>query len=123
MPIDSVKKHFNFLFDDYGFLLSNDPEENTEWVVVLILGVLQLRFVEDRADIFMDVSFKYTPDAWYELVSVLLLVNKSRGVSEDIRVKNNVGSLQLLLNRYLGELISAANSEDFREVVSELKSI
>jgi hypothetical protein len=123
MPIDSVKKHFNFLFDDYGFVLSNDPEENTEWVVVLILGVLQLRFVEDRADIFMDVSFKYTPDAWYELVSVLLLVNKFRGVSEDIRVKNNVGSLRLLLNRYLRELINAANSEDFREVVSELKSI
>lgn len=123
MLIDSIKKNFRFLFEDYGFVVSNIPDENTDWSVVLILGVLRIRFVEDRANMFMDIAFTNAPNHWYEIVSVLSLVNKARGVSRDIRVKNNVGSLRSVLKGNLGELIGLANTEEFRCAVSGLKRL
>lgn len=123
MLIDSIKKNFDFLFKDYGFVLSDDPEENMDWVVVLIFGILRIRFVEDRANMFMDISFTYAPNTWYETISVLSLVNKVKGVSDDIRAKNSIGSLRSVLKKYLEELINLVNTEDFREAVSKLKSV
>lgn len=123
MLIDSIKKHFSFLFEDYGFVVSDNADENTDWVVVLILGILRIRFVEDRANIFMDIAFTDSPDTWYEIVSVLSLANKARGDSSEIRVKNNVGSLRSVLKTHLGRLIDLVNTEEFREAVSSLKSV
>ena len=123
MLIESIKKNFSFLFDDYGFVVSDNSDENTDWVVVLILGILRIRFIEDRANLFMDISFTNAPDTWYELVSVLSLVSKAMGGSGDIRVKNNVGSLRSVLKEHLGALIDMVNTAGFRKAVSGLKSV
>jgi len=122
MLIDCIKKNFNFLFEDYGFILSDDPEGNTDWVVVLVHKLFRVRFVKDRANMFVDMSFTYAPNIWYEIILVLSLMNKSQGI-DDIRLKNNVGSLRSMLMKYLNELIDSINKEEFRNTISDLRSI
>ena len=123
MLIDSIQSNFDFLFKDYGFVPSENEEENTDWVAVLIFDFLRLRFVEDRANLFMDIALTSQPDDWHELVSVLSLINKRQGMDGNIRVKNSVSSLRSLLKEYLDVLTRFADDEDFRRAVSELKSV
>ncbi len=121
--IDSIKMNFDFLFKDYGFVFSEKSDERTDWVVVVILGLLRIRFIEDRANIFADISFTYEPDLWYELSSVLLLLKKINSREGEVRVGNNIASLRSVLKSNLDELIYAVNRQEFREDVSKLKSM
>lgn len=123
MLIDSIQNNFNFLFEDYGFTASEDETENTDWIVVLTFGFLRFRFIEDRANLFMDIALISEPNEWHELVSVLSLINKKQGLDDSVRIKNNVGNLRSLLTKYLDILIRYADDEDFRRSISKLKSV
>jgi hypothetical protein len=120
---DRVKENFDFMFKDYGFVFSDKPDDKTDWVVVLICDFLRIRFVEDRANIFADISFTSDPDVWYEISSVLSLMNKTRGIADEVRTKNSFSSLRSVLKRNLGELIISLNKEGFRSAVTRMKSI
>lgn len=123
MLIDSIQNKFNFLFKDYGFTPSENETENTDWIVVLTFGILRFRFIEDRANLFMDIALISEPDEWHELVSVLSLINKKQELDDNVRVKNNFGNLRTLLIKYLDVLIRYADDEDFRVAISKLKSV
>ena len=121
--IERIKENFDFMFADYGFSISDKTGENTDWAVVLVADLLRIRFVEDRANMFADISFTDNPDAWYEISSVLSLLNESRGLSDDIQVKNNIASLRAVLRRHLRDLTSFTKKEDFRNAVANKRAL
>lgn len=121
--IERIKENFDFMFADYGFSISDKTGENTDWAVVLVADLLRIRFVEDRANMFADISFTDNPDAWYEISSVLSLLNESRGLSDDIQVKNNIASLRAVLRRHLRDLTSFTKKEDFRNAVANIRAL
>jgi hypothetical protein len=123
MLIDRISSNFEFLFEVYGFVPSKNEEENNDWVLVLTFDFIRLRFVEDRADLFLDIGLITEPDVWHELSPVMALINERQGIEDDIRVSNTDKSLKMLLRKHVEHLILLAKDNDFRKTISLLKSI
>lgn len=123
MLMDRIRMEFDFLFSDYKFVPSGHEDENNAWVLVLILGLLRLRFTEDRADLFLDVGFMSEPDVWHELGPVLSLVRERKNIKDEIHVRNSVKSIRALLKVFLDPLVALVKEDEFRDAVTSLKSI
>jgi len=111
MLIDKIKNNFNFLFSEYKFIPSNIEDENNEWVLVLILGELRLRFIEDRANLFLDIGFVNAPTKWYEAVKVFQLINSMENIQEEVIVQNNIKSNRGLLKKYIKIMVDPTIQE------------
>ena len=62
--IDSLNKHFDYLFHDYGFDLFADTFTTNYWVVVLLSDDCRIRFLRDRDGVSFAVGPLWDPPGW-----------------------------------------------------------
>ncbi len=98
---DQVLKAFPFLFDQAGFAFVGSKGGDDELIVIAESGNVRLRFIQDRADFFLDVASSKNPERWigcYDLLDEM----KAKGlVCEGYKYSNRIGSVSSLLRKTL----------------------
>jgi hypothetical protein len=104
MIVETVKQKLGFLFD-LGFEIVPDHYDSSNWIVILSHDEILLRIIHDRSDWFIDVGFKFIPDAWYELWDVLWLLKKQGIVQNEYYPKNKIQPLKAILRSCIKNIL------------------
>ena len=97
-----IKKAFDFIFNEFGFTLSVNDNNVTKDYLLLAYGQgMKLRFIQDRAALFMDMSFSTPSEKWISFYKVLSVL-KDRGlISGSYKISNKLGSVKSKLKNYM----------------------
>jgi hypothetical protein len=94
-----VLKAFPFLFEQCGFVFIDAPASDNEMVVVAQSGMIRLRFIQDRADFFLDVGNSKVPDKWIGLYNILDEMKQKGVISDDYKYTNKIGALSAIVRK------------------------
>jgi hypothetical protein len=99
---ESIKEDFGFLFKEYGFkVLTNDHNDETRDFVIIAYGYgMKFRFIQDRADFFMDVSFAAPSEEWISFYKVLDSLRSNGVISNEYKVSNKRDVIKSYLRKY-----------------------
>ena len=102
-----VKKSFDFLFQTYDFNIfpNNLDEEMRDYVVLASGRGLKLRFIQDRADFFLDVSSDTTPEKWVGFYEVLGQLKDKGLISDNYKVSNKMNHVKSFLKDYFQVIV------------------
>jgi hypothetical protein len=72
-----VKKHFRYLFDEYGFSVVSEEITNHMDVCEILLQSKEwrIRIGREIGDVFVHVSPSSTPDIWFDLGDVITFLD------------------------------------------------
>jgi hypothetical protein len=98
-----ILKAFGFLFQQFGFSFLGTANDD-ELIVVAESDDLRLRFIQDRADFFLDISTVRNPEQWIGLYDLLIEMKKKGRISRDYKCVNRVGALSSVLKGVLPEV-------------------
>ena len=96
---EQTLKAFPFLFHQFGFALLDAPAEDSEMVVIGQSGSIRLRFIQDRADFFLDVGSSKTPNKWISVYEVLDEMKQKMLITEDYKYANRISALSSILSK------------------------
>jgi len=90
---DQTLKAFPFLFEEFGFAFVNTAVKDSEMIVIAESGLMRLRFIQDRADFFLDVGSSKTPEKWIGLYDILDEMKQKGLISEGYKYENRIGAV------------------------------
>lgn len=96
---DQTLKAFPFLFEEFGFDFLGTSAGNDEMIAIAESGMLRLRFIQDRADFFLDVGSSKTPDKWIGLYDLLDEMKRKGLISEGYKYANRIGAVSGILRK------------------------
>jgi hypothetical protein len=96
---DQTLKAFPFLFEQFGFAFLDAAAGDSEMVVIAQSGLMRLRFIQDRADFFLDVGSSKAPEKWIGLYDVLDEMKRKGLIFEDYKYVNKIGALSGVLRK------------------------
>jgi hypothetical protein len=95
---DQILNAFPFLFKQFGFAFLETSADD-EMVVIAESGSLRLRFIQDRADFFLDAGSAKTPEKWVSLYDILDEMKRKGLISEDYKYANRIGAVSGILKK------------------------
>lgn len=97
---EQTQRTFYFLFEQFGFAFL-DPTDGADsgMVVVAQSGLIRLRFIQDRADFFLDVGSSKAPEKWIGLYDLLGEMKRKEIISEGYKYANKIGALSGVLRK------------------------
>lgn len=85
MHLQQINRYFSYLFDDYGFTVSEvqDYASFGNWMVLLTSDKCRIRFIEDRGQVTISLGpVSNAPnlniDAWFDLQVVTAYLNQNK---------------------------------------------
>lgn len=93
---NKVEKCFSYLFEKWGFEfvdLENDYGGN---IVVAQSDKLRIRFVNDRADFFLDIAQIEKPDEWIGFYEIVDELRARRLVNVEYKYTNKIEAVSRL---------------------------
>jgi len=91
-------KAFPFLFEQFGFAFLGTSADD-EMVVIAESGSLRLRFIQDRADFFLDIGSSKTPEKWIGLYDLLDEMKRKGLISESYKYANKISAVSSILKK------------------------
>jgi len=101
---DEILQVFPYLFEKLRFEfvdLDNDYGGN---VVVAQSDTMRIRFVDDRADFFLDIGQVADPDRWIEFYKIINTLKAEGRVHSEYKYSNKVRSVSRLLELYFSQI-------------------
>ena len=96
---DQILRIFPFLFEQFGFAFVDVSGEEDEVVLIAESGYLRFRFIQDRADFFLDVGNSRNPQKWTGIYDLLDEMKQNALISGDYKYANKAGALSGLLRK------------------------
>lgn len=95
---DQTLNAFPFLFEQFGFAFLGTSADD-EMVVIAESGSLRLRFIQDRADFFLDVGSAKTLEKWVGLYDLLDDMKRKGLISEGYKYVNRIDAVSGILKK------------------------
>jgi hypothetical protein len=96
---EEVRKSFDFLFREFGFVFADGADADNETVVVAGSGDMRVRFIRDRADFFVDVGNARVPGVWIGLYEVLDDMKRTGKIADNYKYANKMAALSSALKK------------------------
>ena len=111
---DEIREKFKYLFDDYGFKIDtcNTDKELEEFLVVAVGQRISLKFINDRANFFLDVSFNSKPEHWINFYSLLGKLKEKGCLKENFKPINKIDNVKSYLKKNI-DIISKTGIDTF----------
>lgn len=101
---NNIEHSFHYLFNKWGFEFIDLERDYDGNVVVIRSDKLRIRFVNDRADFFLDIGRNEEPEKWigfYEIIDQL----KTNGlVNIEYKHSNKIDVVSRTLDRYFPDI-------------------
>ncbi len=101
---ETIRKSFSYLFEKWGFELIEIAEDYNGNVVVARSEEMKIRFINDRADFFLDVSRRNSRDTWVGFYKILDQLKELGKVDIEYKYSNKIEPVRRLLELYLPEI-------------------
>jgi hypothetical protein len=132
---NQVRKHFRYLFDDYGFSVlfeEYSPDIFGNWITLLQSNDCQIRIILDRGQVFIDAGPSLAPNEWFDLnLITAFLAQEPRKANwqyslpkESIAydtIDRQLANLADILRKYCDEIIQLFREDTFKQRKTELK--
>ena len=130
--VDQIKKHFDYLFIEYGFQIISEThfESFGNWAIVLQSDACRLRFFNDRGEVFIAASPLWSPPSWqagpwYDLASIVAFLTQGK---EKLELEPKLGEIEQQLMQatevfriYCDQIIESFREDTFQKNQSELE--
>lgn len=123
-----IIKSFHFLLEYEGFKISNETLDDfsRDFIVILHKDALRLRFIKDRADVFLDVGCAKDPQEWYEFYKIMSWLKANNYISEQYKSSNNLITIKKYLKEnlmILEKLFDGHNYEETKEALDNNRKV
>src|ERR1041385_6809031 len=96
---EQILEAFPFLFQEFGFEFLDASAGENEMFVIAQSGSMRLRFIQDRADFFLDVGRSATPDNWRGLYEVLDEMKQKGLIPEEYKYVNRIAAVSGIMKK------------------------
>jgi hypothetical protein len=101
---NKIEKYFSYLFERWGFEFVDLEDDYGGNIVVAQSDELKIRFINDRADFFLDISRIEKPDSWIGFYEIIDQLNARGGVNIEYKYANKIGAVSRLLDKCFPEI-------------------
>ena len=93
------------VFNEYGFTIdknNNLDNEVKDFLVIAKGREMRFKFINDRADFFLDISSTESPENWIEFYKILQWLKEKGYIKENSKVSNKMKNIRILLKNHIG---------------------
>ena len=100
----TIRRAYSYLFEKWGFEFVETIDDYGGNIAIVQSEKLKIRFINDRADFFLDISGIEQPAIWIGFYRLMDQLKESGKVNIEYRYANKIGVISRLLEQYLSEI-------------------
>jgi hypothetical protein len=101
---DEVRRYFQHFLEGEGFSFIDLVDDYSGNIVVMKSDNLKIRFVNDRADFFIDIAKMSEPDTWIGFYDLLDSLRDSNKIALEYKHANKIEPVSKLLKGALSAI-------------------
>jgi len=101
---NTIQQHFRYLFEEWGFEFQDVVNDYQGNIVIAQSDKLKIRFINDRADFFLDIGGITEMNGWVEFYKIMDMLKTKGYVHTGYKYSNKISTVSQLLNRYFFEI-------------------
>ena len=118
-----ILKNFDFLFLKGGFVVENEVEKDLkDFMIIVQKNDIRFRFIQDRADFFIDIGSIKEPNLWYEWHKIFFWLKQHGYLTGDFTAVNKLSVLRKELNKVLPLIEKIFNKDHYLETKEAIRS-
>ncbi len=101
---ENVHHFFSYLFDRWGFKLAVLADDLNGNVLIAESKRIRIRFINDRADFFLDITRVNEPDSWIGFYEIMDRLASAGVIEKNYKYANKIAPVSRLLHKHLPEV-------------------